>query len=169
MAHQRRSSRSRKQRKGKQIESRIPWLKLAILALLTVCLAVGGFALYYYAHFNRLIDARIKARVMQEGAIYSAPTILVAGQRADRDEIRALLNRLDYEPHGDQPSGYRESESGFEFVQDGRRFQVQLTSDNRIRRLELNGERDRKSTRLNSSHVKISYAVFCLKKKKYNV
>src|SRR5207302_11085536 len=28
--------------------------------------------------------------------------------------------------------------------------------------------RDRKSTRLNSSHVKISYAVFCLKKKKNN-
>src|SRR5690606_39461990 len=30
------------------------------------------------------------------------------------------------------------------------------------------GSRDRKSTRLNSSHVKISYAVFCLKKKKPN-
>src|SRR5215475_15011604 len=28
------------------------------------------------------------------------------------------------------------------------------------------GQADRKSTRLNSSHVKISYAVFCLKKKK---
>src|SRR5690606_39833314 len=28
---------------------------------------------------------------------------------------------------------------------------------------------DRKSTRLNSSHVKISYAVFCLKKKKYHI
>src|SRR5207302_3597647 len=27
-------------------------------------------------------------------------------------------------------------------------------------------KQDRKSTRLNSSHVKISYAVFCLKKKK---
>src|SRR5439155_14836684 len=27
------------------------------------------------------------------------------------------------------------------------------------------GNRDRKSTRLNSSHVAISYAVFCLKKK----
>src|SRR5690606_41482954 len=27
-------------------------------------------------------------------------------------------------------------------------------------------DQDRKSTRLNSSHVKISYAVFCLKKKK---
>src|SRR5690606_18514962 len=29
--------------------------------------------------------------------------------------------------------------------------------------------RDRKSTRLNSSHVKISYAVFCLKKKKNDI
>src|SRR2546426_12599220 len=28
------------------------------------------------------------------------------------------------------------------------------------------GDRDRKSTRLNSSHLVISYAVFCLKKKK---
>src|SRR5690606_39777996 len=34
----------------------------------------------------------------------------------------------------------------------------QVLSDVRIR------EADRKSTRLNSSHVKISYAVFCLKK-----
>src|SRR3712207_8055048 len=30
------------------------------------------------------------------------------------------------------------------------------------------GGRDRKSTRLNSSHANISYAVFCLKKKKQN-
>src|SRR5690242_20761383 len=30
----------------------------------------------------------------------------------------------------------------------------------------LVAERDRKSTRLNSSHMSISYAVFCLKKKK---
>src|SRR5947209_19657225 len=29
--------------------------------------------------------------------------------------------------------------------------------------------RDRKSTRLNSSHANISYAVFCLKKKKKNI
>src|SRR5438045_6288448 len=29
--------------------------------------------------------------------------------------------------------------------------------------------RDRKSTRLNSSHLGISYAVFCLKKKKKNI
>src|SRR5207253_9593781 len=33
------------------------------------------------------------------------------------------------------------------------------------RRVEREPGRDRKSTRLNSSHVAISYAVFCLKKK----
>src|SRR5258707_10940252 len=35
---------------------------------------------------------------------------------------------------------------------------------NSIRALDF--QRDRKSTRLNSSHANISYAVFCLKKKK---
>src|SRR2546426_6821778 len=35
------------------------------------------------------------------------------------------------------------------------------------RRLQLH--RDRKSTRLNSSHLVISYAVFCLKKKKKKI
>src|SRR5258708_13703818 len=34
--------------------------------------------------------------------------------------------------------------------------------------MRLGTETDRKSTRLNSSHQIISYAVFCLKKKKYN-
>src|SRR5689334_23955241 len=34
------------------------------------------------------------------------------------------------------------------------------------RRRRDQGHRDRKSTRLNSSHSSISYAVFCLKKKK---
>src|SRR3989442_8944826 len=35
-----------------------------------------------------------------------------------------------------------------------------------VRGLQCCGMPDRKSTRLNSSHVRISYAVFCLKKKK---
>src|SRR5690349_22063784 len=40
--------------------------------------------------------------------------------------------------------------------------QVQLQREHR----QAPDRRDRKSTRLNSSHVEISYAVFCLKKKK---
>src|SRR5256885_4375313 len=35
--------------------------------------------------------------------------------------------------------------------------------------LVIVGEEDRKSTRLNSSHLVISYAVFCLKKKKKTI
>src|SRR3989442_4707223 len=43
---------------------------------------------------------------------------------------------------------------------------AQLPKPLRKRRAaEVHIERDRKSTRLNSSHVRISYAVFCLKKK----
>src|SRR5690349_24833250 len=41
------------------------------------------------------------------------------------------------------------------------------TSDFTLIKVSREGDRvDRKSTRLNSSHVEISYAVFCLKKKK---
>src|SRR5205085_3971191 len=47
---------------------------------------------------------------------------------------------------------------------------VLLELDRRVRRIEdvlvHAPPRDRKSTRLNSSHSQISYAVFCLKKKK---
>src|SRR2546422_7191200 len=44
--------------------------------------------------------------------------------------------------------------------------------DSEVRRLTANlaqYETDRKSTRLNSSHGYISYAVFCLKKKKHGI
>src|SRR3712207_7384303 len=48
---------------------------------------------------------------------------------------------------------------------------VELISTKRLRARRQPGRmvlrrRDRKSTRLNSSHANISYAVFCLKKKK---
>src|SRR5690606_42055071 len=46
-----------------------------------------------------------------------------------------------------------------------RRAAVHL-NELRIGDLRVIREQDRKSTRLNSSHVKISYAVFCLNKKK---
>src|SRR2546430_7322700 len=41
-----------------------------------------------------------------------------------------------------------------------------FAADRDSRRLRGECTRDRKSTRLNSSHSQISYAVFCLKKKK---
>src|SRR5262245_63204653 len=41
-----------------------------------------------------------------------------------------------------------------------------LSIESREQTLAISGKRDRKSTRLNSSHLGISYAVFCLKKTK---
>src|SRR5256885_10305025 len=46
-------------------------------------------------------------------------------------------------------------------------FHLCADADRRERLSSRLGWRDRKSTRLNSSHLVISYAVFCLKKKKY--
>src|SRR2546429_3219118 len=47
-----------------------------------------------------------------------------------------------------------------------RGLQVAVFSVEVIARGSVTNKRDRKSTRLNSSHGYISYAVFCLKKKK---
>src|SRR2546430_7860425 len=46
----------------------------------------------------------------------------------------------------------------------GARFVIQSHNGDRV--LVFGNRADRKSTRLNSSHSQISYAVFCLKKKK---
>src|SRR5690606_2923177 len=53
-------------------------------------------------------------------------------------------------------------EDAREDVQQGALARARRSDD----RHGLTAGEDRKSTRLNSSHVKISYAVFCLKKKK---
>src|SRR5438034_5341475 len=48
-------------------------------------------------------------------------------------------------------------------------FALRHPSHPELMRVEFQGQQlDRKSTRLNSSHTVISYAVFCLKKKKKN-
>src|SRR3712207_8584282 len=63
--------------------------------------------------------------------------------------------------------------------QDGQHLAVVYDASTRSLSFYVNGELsnsepvkpetvDRKSTRLNSSHANISYAVFCLKKKKYS-
>src|SRR5690554_7780082 len=44
-------------------------------------------------------------------------------------------------------------------------FYYIFNNPQKAKELILKGMKDRKSTRLNSSHVRISYAVFCLKKK----
>src|SRR5690625_5949036 len=64
-------------------------------------------------------------------------------------------------------SGVYEKDKSFEAFDSFMQVLVQyLASTEQKTRLQVHYENlDRKSTRLNSSHVAISYAVFCLKKK----
>src|SRR2546430_9290100 len=57
----------------------------------------------------------------------------------------------------------------FDNAADFRIFQIAAENTVTISGLTLTKGRDRKSTRLNSSHSQISYAVFCLKKKKTKI
>src|SRR5690625_5790824 len=65
---------------------------------------------------------------------------------------------------------YRSSETGLIQTIAGKLFIYDvMPSDYTVHQNRLLGLIDRKSTRLNSSHVAISYAVFCLKKKRDHI
>src|SRR5690606_40278049 len=69
-------------------------------------------------------------------------------------------NRLDFTPNIRYTYSKRQSATDFNTIN------VSESPINKsVRSSDGDNSKDRKSTRLNSSHVKISYAVFCLKKK----
>src|SRR5690606_40695283 len=72
---------------------------------------------------------------------------------------------LEGQQHAREGVGDRERRGDAEDVRDARRHGGRGDGPQRGEGVRP-ADRDRKSTRLNSSHVKISYAVFCLKKKK---
>src|SRR3712207_7902951 len=85
-----------------------------------------------------------------------------------RSRDPALLGEADR--GGSARLGHRDHEGGLR----GRLFEYVYLArpDTTIAGRSVNtarGQTDRKSTRLNSSHANISYAVFCLKKKKKKV
>src|SRR5690606_41012625 len=87
--------------------------------------------------------------------LFRSPSFVLRGGRIGYISLPIWRNPHGYAPsrcHDPVPArGDRGSAQGRRFCRCGDR---------------RSGRKDRKSTRLNSSHVKISYAVFCLKKKK---
>src|SRR5699024_11515655 len=73
------------------------------------------------------------------------PELLVNNAKDNKNVLNSLLEELD------------NSKSFF--------FSVAFITESGLAMLKSHFLEDRKSTRLNSSHVSISYAVFCLKKK----
>src|SRR3989454_2680932 len=78
-----------------------------------------------------------------------------AGGDRDRDLARECVLWKEIEEHFEQPAVCRTVDRCADHYDSGD--------------IQRAAQRDRKSTRLNSSHLVISYAVFCLKKKKQNI
>src|SRR5690606_40557125 len=89
----------------------------------------------------------------------------VVGQRVQAGVEPLLATHVDFALRGDHAAFAQ----GQALVGDQTPGAGALRADALDARALFRVEQDRKSTRLNSSHVKISYAVFCLKKKTKNL
>src|SRR5438874_5740604 len=91
------------------------------------------------------------------------PTLFPSRRSSDLLNINMTLNALeasrDAKLLADPRISVVDGEDASIFIGDLLRYRV-------LQSVTTGGSEDRKSTRLNSSHVEISYAVFCLKKKK---
>src|SRR2546422_2433186 len=87
------------------------------------------------------------------------PEIMQQGMRTDYTLVDRLSDRLRQRLHGARSLRVR-TDAGTSFT---------AVFDPSLEWVKTSGLIDRKSTRLNSSHGYISYAVFCLKKKKNNI
>src|SRR5688572_33420431 len=86
------------------------------------------------------------------------------------DMLRAVIFKVvghTHVPYGSQSIDFGQPfrRVGMKESLEGLVDQEKITNENVVTLFEEHVEQDRKSTRLNSSHSQISYAVFCLKKK----
>src|SRR3712207_8191445 len=106
--------------------------------------------------------------------LFPYTTLFRSSKTADDKEIKKAYRKLAMKYHPDKNPGDKEAEEKFKEINEA----YEVLSDSEKRNIydqygsdAVNGQGgfgDRKSTRLNSSHANISYAVFCLKKKKTN-
>src|SRR5690625_6915720 len=88
-------------------------------------------------------------------------TTLFRSDRIER-EIRRVNREKRKEFNRIKNQTFKDRNMPTELTVEGQKYKM---GDARFKKLDQLTFKDRKSTRLNSSHVAISYAVFCLKKK----
>ena len=108
----------------------------------------------YFTRFpNDYIQGNIKTKYGVSRKFYIT-YILIDKYRSYEDyswiTLRKVLNFYGYKTHKRRPKAVQEILDVLEYMINNKMIEV-----------------DRKSTRLSSSHVRISYAVFCLKKKRF--
>src|SRR5690606_31422236 len=127
-------------------------------SMIGIWLSIGAPALFRRlglageGAFGRRVDARMHGYMRHYMATALVVLLLVAGSTL---YVRSAV------PMGTRPAVLPEAD----VLVIGHRGAAGLAPENTVPSIAAALE-DRKSTRLNSSHVKISYAVFCLKKKK---
>src|SRR5690554_7689970 len=102
--------------------------------------------------------------------------LMIHGYRCKEEDLFSFAEDLPYEfyvisvraTHTLSPGMYAWYAIDFVNMEKFNNVPQALESRNQLVKLmdEISAQEDRKSTRLNSIHVRISYAVFCLKKKK---
>src|SRR5690606_39675976 len=108
-----------------------------------------------------LVDARLplsSRNPMIDQVIQQKPRLIILNKMDMADEVETKKWIRYFEDQGTRAVAINSLE--------GRGLQLVTKASKEILSDKWDRMIDRKSTRLNSSHVKISYAVFCLKKKK---
>src|SRR5437899_9546614 len=96
-------------------------------------------------------------------SLSQALSIAMSGLRANQLSLSLTSSNV---ANSDTPGYIRKTVNQIQTSSGSIGAGVSVTGVNRELDLYLQQQIDRKSTRLNSSHLGISYAVFCLKKKK---
>src|SRR5690625_6473178 len=107
--------------------------------------------IYKFPPLTSKIYSYLILDISKEGTTFDELVEVFNASKSSVSNSLNFLSQLDYVEH-------------FTKIDNRRRF-YRVASGSIIVRLK---RLDRKSTRLNSSHVAISYAVFCLKKKRAN-
>src|SRR5690606_39649482 len=110
---------------------------------------------------SQSLQQKLSPQQIQFIKLLQVPTAELEARIEEELEQNPALEEGEEEPYDDQPQ--MEEEIREDAKTDDELDIKDYLHDDDYTGYKMQGDGDRKSTRLNSSHVKISYAVFCLK------
>src|SRR2546427_9599337 len=114
----------------------------------------------------QVIGALTLAAGLRDAWLAHSPVIAMTGGREPRTKFRKVYQEVDDVPAFEPVTKFNATVDDVARFPDMVRQAFRVAVSGTPGPVHLQTATDRKSTRLNSSHSQISYAVFCLKKKK---